>query len=299
MVKNEILIIGLHTNEKFIAKERVQKLIKNHKNIYHIAICYNKHHYLYKNNILIKHIKTKDIIKAYFHIVKLLSKIQTKFNLITFWGHGWGCVFGTISVKSPILSAYDFAKPLIRNKISSIFLWLEGCSLGNIITLLDCYQISKYIVGVPNRHGANTILSHLDFFINYNKKYDMIFFKKIYKLINPGDCYVIYKTKYTTQLIEYLSCVDLSSLNWDDKYNKENIKKEDHNVYNLFNISSDPVLYKILKKIVVFYDNKCYVNIDKFIYANIYNESLRNTYYKILNKKSKKFYLSCPIYVNM
>ena len=99
----------------------------------------------------------------------------------------------------------------------------------------------------------------------------------------------------TKQLIDYLSYIDLSTLNWDDKYNKENIKNEDYNVYNLFNISSDPVLYKILKKIVVFYDNKCYVNIDKFIYANIYNESLRNTYYKILNKKSKKFYLSCPI----
>ena len=194
MVKKEILIIGLHTNEKFIAKERVQKLIKNHKNIYHIAICFNKHHYLYKNNILIKHIKTKNIIKAYAHIVKLLAKMQTNFSLITFWGHGWGAIFGTIREKSPILSAYDFAKPLIHNKISSLFLWLEGCNLGNIITLLDCYQISKYIVGVPNRHGGNTLLSHLDFFINYTKKYDMIFFKKIHKLINPSDCYVIYKT---------------------------------------------------------------------------------------------------------
>jgi hypothetical protein len=288
---NSILIIGLHTAQKYVSKEKVQKLIQNYKNIYHIAICYDNNHYLYKNNMLIKHIKTKDNIKAYAYLVKLLSKIRTTFRLITFWGHGWGPIFGSTGYNSPILSAYDFAKPLLRNNVSSTLLWLEGCNLGNIITLLDCYRISKYMIGVPNSYGYNTLLYHLTYF-KYN---NITFLKKAWKLIDPKatTCYVIYKTKYTYQLIQYLSSIDISTLNWDDKRNKKNIKKGNPNVYNLEFISSAPILKKILNKIVP-NDNKCYINIDKYIYSNIYNESLRNTYYKILNKKSKKFYISNP-----
>ena len=299
----DILVIGFHTHEKFMANKRVRKHInRNLKrnsmiNFYHIAICYNDHHYLYYNNSLIKHIKSDDIGKSYIQLVKLLSTIKTEFNMITFWGHGWGPLFGTPKFpKQLILSGYDFAVPLLENKISSHILWLEGCNLGNIITIFDCYKISKYIIGPSNGYGGDTLLSYIQY-ANFDTDKDMIkSFKVIYKKLDPKDeyCSVIYKTKHIPKLISYFSKVDLASLKWEDRYNKKNISKEDYNVYNVYRLSDDPKFHKILDRIVAYNENKCFLNIDKFIYAKIYNESLRNTYYKILNKASKEFYTSQP-----
>jgi hypothetical protein len=237
----------------------------------------------------------KDKKKSYEHLIYLLSTIQTKFSLITFWGHGGGPIFGSI-FNSFLLSAYDFAKPLLRYKISSFLLWLEGCNLGNIITLLDCYPIAQYMIGTSNSYGSNTVLSHLSL-LNLDTKKDLIkSFKKISKLIDPNHhyCLLIYQTKYTPLLIDYLSSIDLSSFVWGEDANQKNIKNQNPNVYNLPYLSPDRELHRILKKLVVKNDKKCFLNIDKFIYLNIYKESLKNTYYKILNKDSKKFYISEP-----
>ena len=299
----DILVIGFHTHEYFIANKRVRKHInKNLKrdntiNFYHIAICYNDHHYLYYNNTIIKHIKSDDINKAYNQLVKLLSERQTYFRLITYWGHGWGPLFGTPKFpKQLLLSAYDFATPLIETKINSHILWLEGCNLGNIITIFDCYKISKYIIGPSNAYGGGSLLSYIHY-ANFDTDKELIrSFKKIYKKLDPKHnyCSVIYKTKHIPQLIRYFSTIDLASLKWEDRYNKKNIMKEDYNVYNVYRLSDDPKFHKILDKIVAYNENVCSLNIDKFIYAKIYNESLRNTYYKTLNKASKEFYISEP-----
>ena len=299
----DILVIGFHTHEYFIANKRVRKHInKNLKrnsmiNFYHIAICYNDHHYLYYNNSMIKHIKSDDYNKSYIQLVKLLSEKQTEFKLITFWGHGWGPLFGTPKFpKQLLLSAYDFAFPLLDNKINSHILWLEGCNLGNVITIFDCYKISKYIIGPSNAYGGSTVLSYIQY-ANFDTDRDMIkSFKTIYNKLDPKHeyCSVIYKTKHIPKLISYFSKVDLASLKWEDRYNKKNISKEDYNVYNVYRLSDDPKFHKILDRIVAYNENKCFLNIDKFIYAKIYNESLRNTYYKILNKASKEFYTSQP-----
>jgi len=286
-----ILVIGFHTNEKFMAKKRARKLIEKYKNviIFHVALCYNHHHYLFWNNIQIEHLQMSDHKQAYYLLIHLVSTLQKTFRLITFWGHGGGPVFGS---KSLILSAYDFAKPLLNHKISSFLLWLEGCNLGNIITLLDCYKISQYMVGVSNSYGGNTVISHLSHLELDTKKQMIGSFKKICKIMDPLHtyCYFIYKTKHTPLLIDYLSSVELSSLSWEEK----NIKKKELNVYNLSHISPDPKLHLILDKLIAFNGKKCFLNIDKFIYSKIYAESLRNTYYKILNKNSKKFYISQP-----
>jgi hypothetical protein len=299
----DILVIGFHTHEYFISNKRVRKHInKNIKrdntiNFYHIAICYNDHHYLYYNNTIIKHIKSDDINKAYNQLVKLLSERQTYFRLITYWGHGWGPLFGTPKFpKQLLLSAYDFATPLIETKINSHILWLEGCNLGNIITIFDCYKISKYIIGPSNAYGGGSLLSYIHY-ANFDTDKELIrSFKKIYKKLDPKHnyCSVIYKTKHIPQLIRYFSTIDLASLKWEDRYNKKNIMKEDYNVYNVYRLSDDPKFHKILDKIVAYNENVCSLNIDKFIYAKIYNESLRNTYYKTLNKASKEFYISDP-----
>jgi hypothetical protein len=52
-------------------------------------------------------------------------------------------------------------------------------------------------------------------------------------------------------------------------------------------------LQKLLKKCVL-YGLKFGVLIDKKAFYHLLNESKENTYYKILNRKSKKFYAENP-----
>jgi ferredoxin-like protein FixX len=105
---------------------------------------------------------------------------------------------------------------------------------------------------------------------------------------------VLYKTKYVNKLIEYLSKINLAALNWSEKANTFNIKKDNANLYNIYKICPNPKLDKILDKIVIFRYKNCNVNIDKHIYTNVYEKSKQNTYYKILSATSKQFYLSNP-----
>lgn len=303
----DILVIGFHTYEKFIARKRVRKIIekalRNRElqdiNIYHVAIGYNNHHYLYKNDTMIKKIKTDDFNSAYIILMNLLAKIQTEFRLITFWGHAWGASVGSPNNSKLVMSVYDFAKPILDNNINSFLLLLEGCDLGNIITLIDCYKFCRYMIGPSNGYGWNTFLNFLHI-ANFETEKEIVkSMKKVNKQIDPKDlyCLVIYKTKFVDRLIKFLSKVDLSKLDWNDMNNIINIKQENPNSHDFYNIVKNypkaKKITKILDNIVVFC--KCNINIDKFIYTNIYEESIRNTYYKILNKESKEFYISNPI----
>ena len=297
---NDILIIGFHTNEKFNSKNTLRKLIDKHDylnyNIYHIAITYNNYHYLFKNNVMITKIKTKDYNSAYANLVNLLAKSQTCFRFIEYWGHGWGPIFGTPIKSSITMSCYNFAEPLCKHNIRAYLLLLEGCNLGNIITLLDCYKIASYIVGASNAYGGRTFLTHLAELNFSNEKQIIQTIKSIYKHIDPTNtyCIIIYKTKYVNKLIEYLAKINLANLNWSDKANTLNIKKDNANIYDIYKICSDTKLDKIMDKIVLLKYKNCNVNIDNHIYTNVYEQSKQNTYYKILSASSKEFYLSNP-----
>jgi hypothetical protein len=299
---NDILIIGFHTYEKFNSKNTLRKQIDNYDytnlnyNIYHIAISYNNYHYLFCNKIMITKIKTKDYNQAYANLVELLAGLQTIFRFIDYWGHAWGTIFGTPTTSSITMSCYNFAEPLCKNNIRTYLLLLEGCNLGNIITLLDCYKLASYIIGASNSYGSRTFLKHLPELDFSNEKKIIQTIKTIYKYIDPTNTYsiILYKTQYVNKLIEYLKKINLTNLNWSDKANILNIKKDDANIYDIYKISKDLKLHKILDKIVVLKYKNCNVNIDKHIYTNVYEQSKQNTYYKILSPSSKKFYLSNP-----
>jgi hypothetical protein len=254
---NDILIIGFHTNEKYNSKNALRKLIdkqdftNTNYNIYHIAITYNNYHYLFRNKVMITKLKTKDFNFAYNNLVELLAKNQTIFRFIEYWGHGGGPIFGTPITSSIIMSCYHFAEPLIRNKIRAYLLLLEACNLGNIITLLDCYKIASYIIGASNAYGSRTLLTHLAELNFSNEKNIIQTIKNIYKHTDPTNsyCIVLYKTKYVNKLIEYLSKINLANLNWSNKSNTLNIKKDNANIYDIYKICPDSKLYKILDKI--------------------------------------------------
>ena len=307
-MKIKIFIIAFHTLENKSNMTYVRKLIdkvskqNNHLDFYHIAINENYSHYLYINNIKILNLKSKNYIECYNILVDEVAKYETAFNIMFFWGHSWGTCLGHISKTNPLkndifMSCFQFMKPILKNKINTYLLWLESCYSGNIITVFDLYKCCKYLVSPSTYHDTLSIIGTfgtLNKVVKYEQIIDLI--ELYYEKFKPAKYHkmMIFNCRYVPKLIEYFSKVDLET---DFNWSPECLTKGDLNTYDLFCISNNDKLYKMLKTLIIYGNENCFI-IDRKIFEHLQKEGKENTYYKILNKKSKKFYAEAPYVFN-
>lgn len=307
-MKIKIFIIAFHTLEYKSNMTYVRNLIdrvsnKNHElDFYHIALNENYSHYLFINNEKILHLKSKNYIECYSIFVDEVAKHEKNFNIILFWGHSWGSCLGHISKTNPLkndifMSCHQFMKPILKNKIQTYLMWLESCYSGNIITVFDLYKCCKYLVSPSTYHDTPSIIGTfgtLDKIVNNQQIIDLI--ELYYTKFKPAKYHkmMIFKSKNIPKLIDYFTEVDLETdFNWGPTC----LTKGDLNTYDLFCLSNDSKFHKILKTVIIYGHENSFI-IDKKIFDHLQKEGKENTYYKILNKKSKKFYAEIPYIFN-